>query len=140
MTRLISKCFLTGLALASVLVTQTAPAAAADAAVTVPLMGFSALNSARERALEARFDEGLSAGEMKAWLEQMAAAPNQVGAPHDKANAEFMLGLFRSWGFDARIETFKVLYPTPRKVALEDRKSTRLNSSHIPLSRMPSSA
>src|ERR1051326_1609849 len=27
-----------------------------------------------------------------------------------------------------------------RKVALGDRKSTRLNSSHIPLSRMPSSA
>ena len=29
---------------------------------------------------------------------------------------------------------------TLRSVATEDRKSTRLNSSHIPLSRMPSSA
>ena len=118
MTRLISKLTLTGLALASVLATQSAPAAA-DPATTAPLLGFSPEHSARQHALEARFDAGLNAADMKAWLEQMTMAPNQVGSPHDKANAEFMLGLFRSWGFDARIETFKVLYPTPRKVALE---------------------
>ena len=34
-----------------------------------------------------------------------------------------------------------MISPSPRgAVATEDRKSTRLNSSHIPLSRMPSSA
>ena len=32
------------------------------------------------------------------------------------------------------------IYPTARVFYAEDRKSTRLNSSHIPLSRMPSSA
>src|ERR1051326_6233443 len=32
------------------------------------------------------------------------------------------------------------LPPTDNKIVIADRKSTRLNSSHIPLSRMPSSA
>ena len=70
MTRLISKLTLTGLALASVLATQSAPAAA-DPATTAPLLGFSPEHSARQHALEARFDAGLNAADMKAWLEQM---------------------------------------------------------------------
>ena len=49
----------------------------------------------------------------------MAAEPNHVGSPHDKANAEFTLQQFKDWGWDAKIETFQVLYPTPKKVALE---------------------
>ena len=37
-------------------------------------------------------------------------------------------------------EEFAQKYDHDRSVMVEDRKSTRLNSSHIPLSRMPSSA
>ena len=39
--------------------------------------------------------------------------------------------------FEARYWTDVV---TEESLAIQDRKSTRLNSSHIPLSRMPSSA
>src|ERR1039457_5837518 len=49
----------------------------------------------------------------------MAAEPNQVGSPHDRANAEFMLQKFREWGWDAELETFYVLYPTTKKQVLE---------------------
>ena len=52
-------------------------------------------------------------------MKTMAAEPNHVGSAHDKTNAEETLALFKSWGWDAKIETFKVLYPTPLKVALE---------------------
>ena len=82
-------------------------------------LGFTATHAAAEFALESRFDAGLNAGEMRAWLERMASEPNHVSSPHDRANAEFMRDLFQSWGFDTRIETFKVLYPIPKKVALE---------------------
>ncbi|HUO94730.1 MAG TPA: transferrin receptor-like dimerization domain-containing protein [Steroidobacteraceae bacterium] len=84
-----------------------------------PMQGFTAEAARAESALEARFDERLDARELSGWLERMSSAPNQVGAPHDKANAEFMLGEFRAWGWDAHIETFYVLYPTPKHVALE---------------------
>jgi N-acetylated-alpha-linked acidic dipeptidase len=84
-----------------------------------PLLGFSAAGSDAERALEARFDASLSSADLALWLKTMAAAPNQVGSPHDKANAELVLAKFKGWGWDAHIETFQVLYPTPKRLSLE---------------------
>jgi N-acetylated-alpha-linked acidic dipeptidase len=84
-----------------------------------PMQGFSPARATAQADLERRFDALLDARDQRAWLQQMASEPNQVGAPHDKANAEFMLAQFKSWGWDARIETFEVLYPTPKSVALE---------------------
>jgi len=63
--------------------------------------------------LERRFDAGVRPNEMSDWMKLMAAEPNHVGSPHDKANAEWQAAQFRSFGWDARIETFQVLYPTP---------------------------
>ena len=42
--------------------------------------------------------------------------------------------------FRFRRDTVRTVDPANRRLILEDRKSTRLNSSHRPLSRMPSSA
>lgn len=64
-------------------------------------------------ALEAAFDAQVSAKDQLEWLKRMAAEPNHVGSAHNKANAEASLALFKSWGWDAKIETFQVLYPTP---------------------------
>ena len=82
-------------------------------------LGFTPEGTAAQRSLEQRFDALLDPADQREWLRQMSSQPNQVGSPHDKANAEFMLAKFKEWGWDARIETFNVLYPTPRKVALE---------------------
>ena len=86
---------------------------------SVDMLGFASGAAARERDLERRFDAELSAPEMRDWLQRLSAGPNQVGSPHDKANAEFLLALFRKWGWDARIETFDVLYPTPKQELVE---------------------
>src|SRR5882672_11806501 len=69
--------------------------------------------------LERRFDASLNNAEMGGWMKTMAAEPNHVGSPHNKANAEMVLAQFREWGWDARIETFEVLYPTPTSETLE---------------------
>jgi N-acetylated-alpha-linked acidic dipeptidase len=84
-----------------------------------PLLGFSTEGAVKERALEAQFDSHISATEQRDWLKLMAARPNHVGSPHDKANAEWMLARFKEWGWDARIETFDILYPTPIKISAE---------------------
>ncbi len=81
--------------------------------------GFSAHGAAVEKQLEQRFDSDLSAADMREWMQKLAAAPNQVGSAHDKANAEFILQKFRDWGWDASLEEFSVLYPTPREEVLE---------------------
>jgi N-acetylated-alpha-linked acidic dipeptidase len=103
--------------MSAVLIALTA--AAATGAQEPATFGFSAAESARERALEQRFDAGLNAVELRAWLQRLAAEPNHVGSPHDKANAEFVRDLFKQWGWDAQIEVFEVLYPTLKQHSLE---------------------
>jgi len=68
---------------------------------------------------EATFDRAISSQDQLDWLKTMSAAPNHVGSPHDRANAEMQLALFKQWGWDARIEVFQVLYPTPISTTLE---------------------
>lgn len=70
-------------------------------------------------ALEQRFDSMISATDQQQWLQTMSSQPNHVGSPHDKANAEMTLALFKQWGWDAHIEQFDVLYPTPITTTLE---------------------
>jgi N-acetylated-alpha-linked acidic dipeptidase len=97
---------------------STAVCAEVDAP-TNHLTGFTEARASEQSALEQKFDTQLAAADQQAWLEQMTAAPNHVGSPHDHTNAEFMLAQFQSWGWDAHLETFDVLYPTPKKVAVE---------------------
>jgi N-acetylated-alpha-linked acidic dipeptidase len=75
--------------------------------------------AAQDDSVEQRFDAQISAAEQQQWLQQMSSAPNHVGSPHDKANAEMTLALLKQWGWDARIETFDVLYPTPISTTVE---------------------
>lgn len=69
--------------------------------------------------LEKRFDAQISTTEMDGWMKDMASQPNHVGSAHNKANAEALAARFKSWGWDTKIETFSVLYPTPITVGLE---------------------
>jgi len=91
----------------------------ADQATDAPLLGFAPGTAGAQRGLEQRFDADLDAAQMRDWLKALASAPNNVGSAHDAANAQFMLSKFREWGWDASIETFSVLYPTPRRVSLQ---------------------
>jgi N-acetylated-alpha-linked acidic dipeptidase len=103
---------------AALLASAASLALAGATAARGAMLGFSPSAAQAEQALEARFDGALSGDEMRRRLELMAAEPNQVGSPHDKANAEFFLQKFREWGWDAHIETFQVLYPTPLEESL----------------------
>jgi N-acetylated-alpha-linked acidic dipeptidase len=71
------------------------------------------------KALEAKFDAQIDPVEMGTWLKLLAAEPNHVGSVHDKTNAEWIAAQLKSWGWDAKIEAFEVLYPTPISEALE---------------------
>ena len=107
------------LTIASALATFTAAAADPANQADRNMLGFTPTGAATQQSLEQRFDAQLDPADQRNWMKQMSSEPNQVGSPHDKANAEFMLKKFREWGWDAHIETFSVLYPTPKKVALE---------------------
>ena len=95
-------------------------AAVSFAALAVALASAApAQPSGSSQALEKTFDALISPAEQLQWLQQMSSAPNQVGSPHDKANADFELAMFKQWGWDAHIERFDVLYPTPISTTVE---------------------
>jgi N-acetylated-alpha-linked acidic dipeptidase len=66
-----------------------------------------------EADVERNFDAMIHPNDLRDWMKLLASEPNHVGSPHDKANANQILAWFKEWGWDARIERFWVLYPTP---------------------------
>ena len=69
--------------------------------------------------LTTRFDASINPRELDGWMKLLAAEPNQVGSQHDKTNADWILKQFQNFGWDAHIETYRVLYPTPVSETLE---------------------
>jgi len=69
--------------------------------------------------LEARFDRQLSPAHIGATIKALSAKPHHLGSAQGKAVAEAILARFREYGWDARIETYHVLFPTPRTRVLE---------------------
>ncbi|HEX5339858.1 MAG TPA: PA domain-containing protein, partial [Gammaproteobacteria bacterium] len=104
-------------------------AAATDSAADTQMLGFTNPGAAQQQVLEQRFDSHLAAQDQSDWDELMSSQPNQLGSPHDKVNAEWTLKQFRDWGWDAHIETFHVLFPTPRERVLEMVAPTRFKAS-----------
>ncbi|HEY8020918.1 MAG TPA: PA domain-containing protein, partial [Thermoanaerobaculia bacterium] len=105
--------------------------AAAEAVPEPPLAGFSAAHAADERALEARFDAALRKDDLREWMQRLSARPHAVGSARGGENAEFMAGLFRSWGYQTAIEEFRVLFPTPKSRLLEMVGPTRFRASLV---------
>jgi N-acetylated-alpha-linked acidic dipeptidase len=83
------------------------------------MLGFSGAAAAEQQRLETRFDGLLQAENLRSWMQRLAERPHPVGSPWGRENAEFLAGLFRSWGYATEIEEFRVLFPTPRSRRVE---------------------
>ncbi|HEY7096532.1 MAG TPA: M28 family metallopeptidase [Terriglobales bacterium] len=83
------------------------------------LAGFSEASSKTERDWETKFRAIPNQQNLRDYMQRLSARPHHVGSPYDKDNAEWILGKFKEWGLDARIETFDVLFPTPKLRAVE---------------------
>jgi N-acetylated-alpha-linked acidic dipeptidase len=72
----------------------------------------------------------------------LSAEPHHVGSPADAENARWMQQKFREWGLDAKIETFDVLFPTPKERVLELLEPTRFKAglAEPPVSGDPTSS
>ena len=88
-------------------------------AQSTPLAGYSEQSSTAERDWEQKFRKIPTAENIRQNNQRLSARPHNVGSPYDKDNAEWILSQFKSWGLDAQIETFTVLYPTPKSRKLE---------------------
>ena len=101
-----------GLAAAALLI-------AATPASPPALLGFSDASSKTERDWEEKFKAIPQPANMRAAMQRLSAHPHHVGSPYDKANAEWILAQLKSYGLDAHIESFDVLFPTPLERVVE---------------------
>jgi N-acetylated-alpha-linked acidic dipeptidase len=83
------------------------------------IMGFTDANATKQTDWEKQFDAQLSAKNQDTWMQFLSSHPHHVGSPQDKANAEYMANLFRSWGYQTEIAEYYVLFPTPKTRLLE---------------------
>ena len=81
--------------------------------------GFTAESARAERDWETKFAVLPDPARMREAMRRLSARPHHVGSPYDKANAEWLLAQFKSYGWDAHIESFDVLYPTPKERIVE---------------------
>jgi N-acetylated-alpha-linked acidic dipeptidase len=101
------------------------------AAVALPLVALDApapAQTTRPRARsewEAKFLVVPNPENMREAMRWLSARPHHVGSAYGRANAERILASFREWGWDAQIETFDVLFPTPKERLVEMVEPTR---------------
>ena len=89
------------------------------------LAGYSVDASRAERQWETQFQAIPEPQRMRAAMQRLSAKPHNVGTPYDSDNAEWLLAQYKSYGLDAHIEEFEVLYPTPRERVVEMVAPTR---------------
>ena len=78
-----------------------------------PPRGFFPQSVQAERNLEARFAAMPDPARIRENMRRMSARPHHVGSAYDLDNANWILKQYQSYGWDAHIEKFDVLFPTP---------------------------
>lgn len=84
-----------------------------------PLRGFTAESAHAQREWEAKFRASPNPGNLRDSMKRLTARPHHLGSAYGKENAEWILLKFREWGIEASIESFQVLFPTPKERVLE---------------------
>jgi N-acetylated-alpha-linked acidic dipeptidase len=83
------------------------------------LDGFSKQSARTEQDWESKFRAIPNAQKQREYMQLLSARPHHVGSAYDKQNAEWILSKFKEFGLDAHIESFKVLFPTPKRRLVE---------------------
>ncbi|MEO5999984.1 MAG: transferrin receptor-like dimerization domain-containing protein [Chitinophagaceae bacterium] len=83
------------------------------------LTGFDSVSSLKERQLEANFDQLLSRENIGKIIKELSAKPHHIGSAGGEAVAKAVSAYFKTYGWDTKIETYQVLFPTPITRVLE---------------------
>jgi N-acetylated-alpha-linked acidic dipeptidase len=87
--------------------------------VLIPCLALISLALAADPNWEEKFRSIPDPKNLRESMQRMSAHPHHVGSPYDKDNAEWLVSKLKSWGLDAKIENFDVLFPTPNTRLVE---------------------
>ena len=93
-----------------------------------PMRGFASASARSQREWETKFMSIPEPARMRAAMERLTMRPHHIGSPGSLANAEWIRDQFRAYGWQAEIETFTVLFPTPVERVVELVSPTRFKA------------
>lgn len=93
-------------------------------AQTKTISGFTDQSVAQQFELEKKFDANLSASNIGNTIKELSSKPHNLGSAGSKEVAQNIYNRYKSYGFDVRIDEYKVLFPTPKIRVLEMTGST----------------
>jgi N-acetylated-alpha-linked acidic dipeptidase len=96
---------------------------------THSIRGFSDAGAATEIGWEEKMRAIPKPELLREYMKHLSAEPHHVGSAYDRQNAEWIRDKFKSWGIDARLEEFEVLFPTPTERILEMTEPTRFRAT-----------
>ena len=94
-----------------------------------PLYGYTSATSKTQVDWENKFRALPDPQILRETMKRLSARPHHVGSPYDKENAEWILSQFKSWGLDAHIEEYQVLFPTPKERVVELTEPTHYSAN-----------
>ena len=83
------------------------------------ISGFSNETASMQKQLEQKFDAQLSASNIGETIKLLSSKPHHVGSVGGKEVADIVLKRFKSWGWDAKLVSYQILFPTPKTRTLE---------------------
>ena len=83
------------------------------------LEGFSPVSAQKQTDLELKFDQLIKSSSIGVTIKELSAEPHHLGSTGGKRVADAILKKFKEYGWDAKIETYYVLFPTPKIRVLE---------------------
>src|ERR1700676_148178 len=93
-----------------------------------PIRGFPSSGLRSEHQFEDRARAIPEPRRIGSYIQRMSAKPHIAGSGGSKAVADYVLGLMKEWGLDARVEVFEGLLPYPTTRLLEMTGPTRFRA------------
>ena len=88
-------------------------------AQSTAISGFANAAVQPQLSTEKQFDQHLSAANIGNTIKQLSSRPHHIGSAGGKAVADTIYNRFKAYGWDVRIDTYHVLFPTPKTRLLE---------------------
>ncbi|WP_395807568.1 transferrin receptor-like dimerization domain-containing protein [Daejeonella sp.] len=83
------------------------------------LISLGTASAQNQKQIESSFDSNLSSDNIGKTIKELTLKPHYLGSVGSKEVAENLLAKFKSYGWDAAIETYQVLFPSPKVRILE---------------------
>ena len=81
--------------------------------------GFDSESSVKQKKMESELVKQINISNLDLWMKKLTAHPHHVGSDYNHEISMFIADQFRSWGYQVSIDTYYVLFPTPKIRALE---------------------